>query len=63
VRRHLAFFIGGVRVGRVGHLTVASAAGVLAKTLVLEAVGVSDVMEWCEGEYELVVTNKGTVTG
>jgi hypothetical protein len=41
---------------------VAGAARVLAKVLVLEAVGVSDVMEQCEGEYKFVVTNEGTVT-
>jgi hypothetical protein len=57
------FFIGGVRVGRVRHLVVAGAAGVLAETLVLKAMGMSNVTERCEGEYELVVTNKGTVTG
>ena len=55
------FFIGGVRVGRVGHLTVAGAAGVLAETLVLKAMGVSNVTERCEGEYELVVMNEGAV--
>ena len=42
---------------------VAGAARVLAEALVLEAMGVSDVMERCEGEYKLVVTNEGTVTG
>jgi hypothetical protein len=57
------FFIGCVRVGKIGHLMVACATRVLAKELVLEAVSVSDVMERCEGEYEFVVTNEGTVTG
>jgi hypothetical protein len=42
---------------------VAGAAGVLAEALMLEAMGVSNVAERCEGEYELVVTNEGTVTG
>ena len=47
--------------GRVGHLVVACAARILAKALVLEAVGVSDVTERREGEYELVITNEGAV--
>jgi len=59
----LTFFIGGVGLGRVGHLTVAGATGVLAETLVLEAMGVSDVTERCEGKYKLVVTNEGVVAG
>jgi hypothetical protein len=42
---------------------VAGAAGVLAEILVFEAMDVSDVTEWCEGEYELVVTNEGAVAG
>jgi hypothetical protein len=42
---------------------VTGAAGVLAETLVLEAVGVSNVTERCEEEYKLVVTNEGAVTG
>jgi hypothetical protein len=42
---------------------VACATRVFAKALVLEAVSMSDVTEWCEGEYELVVMNKGTVMG
>jgi hypothetical protein len=57
------FFIGGVGVGRDGHLSVAGAAGVFAETLVLEAVDVSDVTERREGKYELVVTNEGAVAG
>jgi thiamine monophosphate synthase len=63
VRRRLTFFIGGMGLSRVGHLTVAGAAGVLAEALVLEAMDMSNVTERCEGEYELVVTNEGTVTG
>jgi hypothetical protein len=42
---------------------VAGAAVVFTEALVLEAMGVSDVTERCEGEYKLVVTNKGMVTG
>ena len=49
--------------GRGRHLSVAGAAGVLAEALVLEAMDMSDVTERCEGEYELVVMNEGTVTG
>jgi hypothetical protein len=63
VWRRLAFFIGGVRVGRVGHLVVACATRILAKELVLETVSVRNVVERREGEYKLVVTNKGTVMG
>jgi hypothetical protein len=50
-------------VGRGGHLSVAGAAGVFAEALVFEAVGVSDMTERREGEYELVVTNEGAVAG
>ena len=59
----MTFFIGGVGLGRVGHLAVASAAGVLAEALMLEAMGVSNVAERCEGEHELVITNEGVVAG
>jgi hypothetical protein len=63
VRRRLAFFIGCVRAGRGGHLSVTCAAGVFAEALMLEAMDMSNVTEWCEGEYELVVTNEGAVAG
>ena len=63
MRQRLTFFIGGVGLGRVGHLSVAGAAGVLAEALMLKAMGVSDVTERCEGEYELVITNEGAVAG
>jgi hypothetical protein len=63
VRRRLTFFIGGVGLGRVGHLAVTGATGVLAETLMLEAMDVSNVAERCEGEYELVITNEGAVAG
>jgi hypothetical protein len=61
--QRLTFFIGGVRVGQIGHLAVARAARILAKELVLKAVSVCNVMERHEGEYKLVVTNEGMVMG
>jgi hypothetical protein len=36
---------------------------VFAKVLVFEAVGVGDMVEWGEQEYEGVVANKGTKMG
>jgi hypothetical protein len=42
---------------------VAGAAGVFTEVLVLETVSMSNVAEWCEGEYELVVMNEGAVAG
>jgi hypothetical protein len=42
---------------------VAGAARVLAEVLVFEAMGVSNVAERCEGEYEFVITNEGAVAG
>jgi hypothetical protein len=36
---------------------------VFAKVLVFEAVGMGDMVEWSEQEYEGVVANKGTKMG
>jgi hypothetical protein len=42
---------------------VACATRVFAKEVVLKAVSMCNVVEWCEREYKFVITNEGMVMG